>query len=95
MIQCGRYEYHGYTTKGNRSAKFWHVIHDKSNGVYIAKWGAIGKGVQGTKEYSSTQVRTKLREKVNKGYGYKDGYEESVGSNSVNYITQFLSEEAA
>jgi predicted DNA-binding WGR domain protein len=95
MIQCGRYEYRGSTDKGNASRKFWHIIHDKSRGVFVAKWGAIGRGVQGTKEYSSSEAIKKVREKTGKGYGYVEGYEESIGENSIHFIRNFLSSECA
>jgi predicted DNA-binding WGR domain protein len=95
MIQCGRYEYRGTTNNGNPSRKFWHVIHDKTRGVYVAKWGAIGRGVQGTKEYSRSEVTKKIREKTNKGYSYVEGYDESIGENSIHFIKNFLADEVA
>lgn len=82
-MELGRYEF-----VGGNSAKYWHIVFDKTKRVYLAKWGKIGKSPQGSKEYSREQAFKKIREKVNKGYGLVPGFEESVGENSVHFILE-------
>lgn len=77
----GRYEFVSGT-----SAKYWHIVFDRSKQVYLAKWGKIGKAPQGSKEYSRNEVEKKIREKINKGYYKVPGYEDEIGSNSVHFI---------
>ncbi len=79
----GRYE-----CVSGTSDKYWHVIFDRNNRQYIAQWGPrTSSKPQGTKVYTEKEVRTKLREKVNKGYSRKKGYQTSVGENSIHFIT--------
>ena len=81
----GKYKYVGGT-----SDKFWHIIHDRSRNVCVAKWGRNGRPPQGTKEYSMEQARKKVREKIKKGYVKVDGSLEHIGSNAIAFITSVL-----
>jgi predicted DNA-binding WGR domain protein len=84
----GRYE---YCESG--SNKYWWIVHDKTNGNFIAKWGRIGT-VHGTKIYSLSEAMKKISEKRAKGYTKKEGYKESIGENSVHFIKNFFAEES-
>jgi predicted DNA-binding WGR domain protein len=79
----GRYEY-----IGGSSAKYWHVIFNKTDRTYLAQWGRIGRDPQGEKEYTEDEVRKKVREKLKKGYSKAQGYQEESGANSLNFIMQ-------
>jgi len=57
------YRYECYNVS---SYKFWE-IRKTSNG-YIASWGKIGHPAQGKKFYGSREIRSKIDEKLRKGY---------------------------
>jgi predicted DNA-binding WGR domain protein len=84
----GRYEF-----RDGKSNKYWWIIHDKTNGNYVAKWGRIG-AVGGTKIYSLAEARKKIMEKRDKGYIKKQGYKETEGENSIHFIKTFFSEDS-
>lgn len=72
-LDLGRYEY-----IGGGSEKFWHIVYDKTNDVYLAKWGRIGNNPGGQATYDEKQASKKIAEKKRKGYVKVDGYEEAV-----------------
>jgi predicted DNA-binding WGR domain protein len=83
-MELGRYEY-----VGGSSNKYWHVVHDQNNNVYVATWGRIGnRNPGGSKQYSAQEIRKKIIEKRKKGYVKVDGYEERVGNLSVHFIKE-------
>ena len=76
----GRYEF-----KEGGSRKFWHIVYDLTTQTCTASWGRIGNSPQ-HKQYSKSEALKKIKEKISKGYIKVQGYEETVGNNSVHYI---------
>jgi len=87
--ELGRYE---FIDMSINSCKFYHIIHDLSRNVYIAKWGRIGNAPQ-SKEYTESQARKKISEKIKKGYVHKEGYPAVRGSAAVNFIRSLITGE--
>ena len=82
----GRYEYTNYAENSN---KFWHIIFNTSTNEYIVHYGRIGK--TGTMIiYPENVAQRKIKEKINKGYVKKEGYQEMVGTQSIDFIKNVL-----
>ena len=83
----GRYEFVGTTDKGNRSAKFWHIVYDKTEQNYIATYGSLNtSGRPHDYGHDPEKVRKVIRGKLNKGYRKVAGYNETTGANSLHFI---------
>ena len=82
----GRYECVNPLTNTN---KFWHVVYTADR-IYVATWGRIGKGSPAPKTYTEAQVRSKIKQKIKKGYVKKEGYLEVAieNYNSIHFITE-------
>ena len=67
-----RFEYRGYTDKGNESNKFWEVTVVQNR--VITKWGKIGtfgsskENSYTSKEEAEKKVKSLVRSKIRKGY---------------------------
>lgn len=83
----GRYEFIGTTNNGNPSSKFWHIVFNKSTLEYIATYGRIGTaGTPHNYSGDYAKVQKLIKQKINKGYNKVQGYNETIGSNSVHFI---------
>ena len=76
--KLGRYEF----VAGN-SSKFWHIFQDLASGSFITEWGRIGSPPQGRKAgLSEGEARTKISEKISKGYRHVGGFKDTGRGNA-------------
>jgi hypothetical protein len=70
-----RLEYHGWTERGNRSAKWWEISFDGSPYTAVfCNHGKIGSsGLKNPLTYDIDKALDKLHEKLGKGYDYVAG----------------------
>ena len=83
----GRYQYTCYEENSN---KFWHIIFDMSAQTYICSYGRIGTRGHEPIYYTEQQARTKIKDKIKKGYMKitNKAYDEIIGSQAIDYINR-------
>ncbi len=85
MSIYGRYE---CINPASNTRKFWHIVLDESKQVCICTWGRIGNSSPEPVEYDLAKASKKIKEKLKKGYSKVDGYEESIGCQSIHFIKE-------
>lgn len=81
----GRYEFH---SEVSNSHKFWHIYYDNTSGSYTCEWGRVGRVAQQQKRgMTEAQARTKISEKISKGYRHTGSGIITAGHNQASTHT--------
>jgi len=83
----GRYQFTDWSINSN---KFWHIIYDMNKQTYLVTFGRNGtRGQNPLSSYDEKKAMSKIKEKIRKGYRKIEGYDETIGRQSIDFIKKF------